>query len=340
MRLIERVWFGDSAADHAGRVLLAPLELVYRGAVQIRTGLYDAGLFRTERASIPVVSIGNVTVGGTGKTPVAAWIASRLAALGKSPAIVLRGYGGDEPLVHARLNPSVPVIVNADRNAGIRDAAAAGADVVVLDDAFQHRRAARDADVVLVSADDWTGRQHLIPAGPYREPFSAIRRANLVVITRKSAPDVKVKAAEDAIREAAPGIPTAVIGLTPSEIVSAGGSGMRHPVAALAGKSVTAVAAIGNPEAFFRQLEAVGAKVTRLAFPDHHSFSSVDISTILRAGEGANYIVCTLKDAVKLEPLWPAGESRLWYVSLAVNVEHDGAVIDEMLERLGRHERM
>ena len=338
MRLIERVWFGDSAADQAGRVLLAPLELVYRGAVQIRSELYDSGLIRTERASIPVVSIGNVTVGGTGKTPVAAWIASRLAAVGKSPAIVLRGYGGDEPLVHARLNPAVPVIVNADRNAGIRDAAAAGADVVVLDDAFQHRRAGRDADVVLVSADDWTGRQHLLPAGPYREPLGAIRRASLVVITRKSAPDVKVTAVEEAISEAAPGLPTAVIGLTTSEIVATGDTETRLPVTALAGKSVTAVAAIGNPDAFFRQLEAAAAKVTRMAFPDHHSFSPADISTILRAGERANYIVCTLKDAVKLEPLWPAGKSRLWYVSLAVNVEHGGAVIDEMLERLGRHE--
>jgi tetraacyldisaccharide 4'-kinase len=338
VRLIERVWFGDSAADQAGRVLLAPLELVYRGAVQIRSELYDSGLIRTERASIPVVSIGNVTVGGTGKTPVAAWIASRLAAVGKSPAIVLRGYGGDEPLVHARLNPAVPVIVNADRNAGIRDAAAAGADVVVLDDAFQHRRAGRDADVVLVSADDWTGRQHLLPAGPYREPLGAIRRASLVVITRKSAPSVKVTAAEEAIREAAPGLPTAVIGLSPSEIVSTGGTETRLPITALAGKSITAVAAIGNPDAFFRQLEGAGAKVTRMAFPDHHSFSPADISTILRAGERANYIVCTLKDAVKLEPQWPAGKSRLWYVSLAVNVEHGGAVIDEMLERLGRQE--
>lgn len=338
MRLIERVWFGDSAADQAGRVLLAPLELVYRGAVQIRSELYDAGLIRAERASIPVVSIGNVTVGGTGKTPVAAWMAARLAALGKSPAIVLRGYGGDEPLVHARLNPAVPVIVNADRNAGIRDATAIGADVVVLDDAFQHRRAGRDADVVLISADHWMGRQHLLPAGPYREPLSAIKRASLVVITRKSAPDAKVKSAEEMIRQAAPGLPTAVIGLSPSEIVSTGGSGMRLPVSALAGQSVAAVAAIGNPEAFFRQLEAAGARVTRMAFPDHHSFSPADISTILRAGEDANYIVCTLKDAVKIEPLWPAGKSRLWYVSLAVNVEHGGAVIDEMLERLGRHE--
>jgi tetraacyldisaccharide 4'-kinase len=338
VRLIERVWFGDSAVDQAGRVLLSPLEIVYRGAVQLRSELYDSGVMKTEHAAIPVVSIGNLTVGGTGKTPVAAWIASRLAALGKSPAIVLRGYGGDEPLVHARLNPSVPVIVNADRNAGIRDAAAAGADVVVLDDAFQHRRAGRDADVVLVSADDWTRRQHLLPAGPYREPLSAIRRASLVVITRKSASDAKVEAAGNGIREAAPDLPTAVITLSPSEIVSTGGSEARLPVSALAGKSVTAVAAIGNPDAFFRQLEACGARVTRLAFPDHHSFSPADISAILRASEGGNYVLCTLKDAVKLEPLWPAGKSPLWYVSLAVNVEHGGAVIDEMLERLGRHE--
>src|SRR5690349_18685175 len=151
--LIERVWFGTDAWARGGRLALAPLEAVYGAAVTLRGKLYDAGILRTRETAIPAVGVGNLSVGGTGKTPFAAWIARALANRGARPAIVLRGYGEDEPLVHRVLNPTIPVIVAADRVRGTVQARSTGADIAVLDDAFQHRRARRRADIVLVSAD-------------------------------------------------------------------------------------------------------------------------------------------------------------------------------------------
>src|SRR5215211_769933 len=185
--LIERLWFGADALASVARAALLPAERVFGGIVGARDVLYDAGWLPSQATTIPVVSIGNLTVGGTGKTPIAAWVAAGLARRGAQPAIVLRGYGDDEPLVHRILNPMIPVIVDADRTAGVEEAARRGADIVVLDDAFQHRRVQRIADLVLVSADRWTPTVRLLPAGPWREPLRAIRRATLVIVTRKAA---------------------------------------------------------------------------------------------------------------------------------------------------------
>src|SRR5947209_12496985 len=124
---VERVWFGDDAIARAARMVLAPSEALYRIAVGVRETLFDVGLLASREPALPTLSVGNVTVGGTGKTPVAAWIASELINRGERPAIVLRGYGEDEPLVHARLNPNIPVVVSADRVAGIAQARERGA---------------------------------------------------------------------------------------------------------------------------------------------------------------------------------------------------------------------
>lgn len=334
MRLIERIWSGDSRADKVIRTALSPLELLYRAGVALRGGLYDTGLARVQSSPIPTISIGNLTVGGTGKTPVAAWVASRLKSLGESPAIVLRGYGGDEPLVHSRINPDVPVIVSADRVAGIADAKAKGATVAVLDDAFQHRRAARDVDLVLISADTWQEEQRVLPAGPYRETMSALARASAVIITKKSARDSSVQSVERAVKSRFPKLPVAVASLRPAEIVLARSPDERAPIGQLAGMRVCAVAAVGNPGAFFDQLERAGAQVARQAYPDHHPFSNRDVATIAAASKSADYVVCTLKDAVKLEPLWPADGRPLWYVSLAVAIESGKPAIEELLARL------
>ena len=297
--------------------------------------MYDRGILPVEKGSIPAISVGNLTVGGTGKTPVAAWIASRLSAAGKEPAIVLRGYGGDESVVHKTLNPSVRVFVTADRAQGISMAARSGARSVVLDDAFQHRRAARDIDIVLISADDWTASHRLLPAGPYREPFSALRRASLVMITRKTASDEKVREVERAVRRTAPAAMIAVAKLQISELVSWSDPEKRFDLRVLDGKSVLAIAGVGNPEAFFAQVEGTGANVTRRRFPDHHAYGPGDIKSLTDAASGYDYVLCTLKDAVKLGPQWPAGAVPLWYVSLSVIVESGGAAIDEIISRLG-----
>jgi tetraacyldisaccharide 4'-kinase len=334
VRLIERVWSGDSSADRVIRTVLSPLALLYRAGIGVRGSMYDLGLARVRKSPIPTVSIGNLTVGGTGKTPVAAWIAARLHTLGESPAIVLRGYGGDEPLVHSRINPDIPVIVSADRVTGIAEARASGATVAVLDDAFQHRRAARDVDLVLMSADDWNDEQRVLPAGPYREPMSALSRASAVIITRKTANDTQVQRVEKAVKARFPNLPVAVAALTPHEVVLSKSPDQRIPVSELAGKQLLAVAAVGNPDAFFAQLESVGARIDRRAYPDHHPFSNGDVATLASASRSVDYVVCTLKDAVKLEPLWPADGRPLWYVSVAVAIESGKPAIEQLLARL------
>jgi tetraacyldisaccharide 4'-kinase len=334
VRLIERIWFGDTAADRMTRAALMPLESLYRGVVTLRGELYDHGLIPAHRSPIAVVSVGNITVGGTGKTPVSAWIASRLASMGCRPAIVLRGYGGDEPLVHARLNPEVPVIVAPDRNAGIAEAARGGADVAVLDDAFQHRRTARDADIVLLSADDWHERHRVLPAGPYREPPSALKRASLIVIARKVASDDQVERVERMAQSRAPGVPIAIARLRLSDAVRQDSPRERMPVAGLAEKRVLAIAAVGNPGAFFRQLEAAGAHVTPRSFPDHHAFTPAEIDALVTESDRFDSVVCTLKDVVKAGPQWPAEATPLWYVSLHVEIERGDAALDSLLVRL------
>ena len=173
-RWLEAAW-GDHATGRAVRTLLAPAEWAYRAAIAARNAAYDHGWATSAVLPLPALSIGNISVGGTGKTPVAAWMAERLHTAGETPGIVLRGYGDDEADVHAMLNPSLVVIADADRVAGARAAHSRGCDVLVLDDAFQHRRARRDVDVVLASADvPWT--THCLPAGPLREPWASMQR--------------------------------------------------------------------------------------------------------------------------------------------------------------------
>ena len=328
------MWNGSSTADRIARAALAPFEAAYRGVSSIRNSLYDSGVLKTEASPVPVVSVGNLTVGGTGKTPMTAWIAHELAKSKKTPAIVLRGYGDDEPLVHQRCNPDVPVIVSPDRVAGIREAAAAGAGVVVLDDGFQHRTAARSLDIVLISADQWRGTPRLLPAGPFRESLSGLKRASLIVITRKAAPDAQVALVERALRDTRPSAPIVVARLELKELVREQDKSDAIAVEALAGKSVFAIAAVGNPDAFFAQLRAYTPRLIATAFPDHHAFTDREIAELARRGRESEYVVCTLKDAVKLGPRWPADASPLWYVSLAVRIERGAESIRDLLSRL------
>ncbi|HEU4642398.1 MAG TPA: tetraacyldisaccharide 4'-kinase [Gemmatimonadaceae bacterium] len=335
VRGVERLWFGDDALAGAARAALAPAEALYAAVVAARGALYDARLLRARASPIAVVSVGNLTVGGTGKTPVAAWLARRLADRGAHPAIVLRGYGADEPLVHQRLNPDVPVIVSPDRVAGVsRAAEETNADVAVLDDAFQHRRAARDADIVLVSADRWTGRRRLLPAGPWRERPRALRRASLAIVTRKAVPPDRAARVADELAALAPDVPRAVVHLAPGELHRADES-TRAPLATLAGERVLAISAVGDPGAFAAQLAASGARVIAAPFPDHHHFVAAECARLAaRAGAEDARPVCTLKDAVKLHPVWPRAVPPLWYVSQRIDVESGESAIDHLLTSL------
>ncbi len=326
--LIDRLWYGDGAADIAGRALLAPVTWILGAATASRNALYDAGVLRERRSALPALSVGNLSVGGTGKTPVSAWAAQQLRAAGARPAVVLRGYGGDEPLVHARLNPDVTVIADGDRVRGVELARVRGADCVILDDAFQHRRIARVADWVLVSAEQWRRQSRTLPSGPLREPVASLARADILLVTRKTASLGLAQEIADRLsgRLSGGASAAAVVHLAPDALVDTASTD-RHQLSYLAGRSVVAVAAVGLPLEFVRQLEAAGARVTPVAYRDHHRFSAADVQRIVRLAKGRDGVVCTLKDAVKLAPLWAPATAPLWYVSQRAVVERGSAAL-------------
>jgi tetraacyldisaccharide 4'-kinase len=221
--LAEWIWYSGSAGASGARTMLAPAAWLFGRVVNARNTSFDVAS-RTGQApvpALPVLSVGNLTVGGTGKTPVSSWFAARLRARGAHPALVLRGYGDDEWRVHQLLVPGLPVLANRHRLHALSDARRDGADCAVLDDAFQHRQVTRVADVVLVSADRFSPDVHLLPAGPYREGLSALRRATAVVITVKAASETQLERTEAAVRGAAPDVPCAVVRLVPDRIVRA-----------------------------------------------------------------------------------------------------------------------
>ena len=334
---VENVWYGRSAGNIVVRAALWPLSKAYNVAVSARARLYDAGMLPSHPPALPTISVGNLTVGGTGKTPFAAYLAAQLGRRAR-PAIALRGYGGDEIQVHRRLNPDVPVFVNPDRAAAVREAKTYGADLVILDDAFQHRRIARNADVVLLSAEQVLRPRRLLPAGPWREHLSGARRADLLVITRKSASIVEAEHAIGVVRSEIPGIPIVSVSLTPKELVAVGDDASTEPALTLPlerlkDASVLAIAAIGEPELFRRQLELLGARVTLDAHRDHHEYSVADIRDAALRVPLDGLAVCTLKDAVKLAGRWP-GPSRLWYVSQQLVVDQGVEEVNRLLERV------
>ena len=329
MTWLERQWQRVTPAS----VLLYPPSLVFRIVVALRRKAYSASLLQSRSLPVPVIVLGNITVGGTGKTPVAAWLAQKFIERGVAPAIVLRGYGGDETIVHERLNKGIPVIAAADRVRGIREAIAQGVDVVVLDDAFQHRRARRDADILLLSADAWAGKPRLLPAGPWREPLRSARRATLAIITRKTADRSTVDDVKRALANAAPRLLVATAYLAPGELKSTA-TGQTLPLHALRGADLTAVAAIAHPDSFFKQLTELGAIVRPFSYPDHHAFTRDDADHLAAEAGNSDFVVCTLKDAVKLESLWPAEAGSLWYVSQRLRVEDGQEHIDRLLDNL------
>ncbi|MCC7000769.1 MAG: tetraacyldisaccharide 4'-kinase [Gemmatimonadaceae bacterium] len=327
-RQIETIW----ERDGAGSAVLTPLSWLYALGTAARNAAYDLGVLPTHALGAPALSVGNLTVGGTGKTPMSAWFARELLARGRRPGILLRGYGDDEPLVHRRLVPDAVVVADVDRVRGARAAAAQGATAFVLDDGFQHRRARRDLDVVLVAAEQ-AAAHRVLPAGPLREFPVALRRAQLLVITRKSATADEAERAAVRWAAAAPDIAVAIAALVPGGVVRVNG-GATEPLATLAGRDLLAISAIGNPAAFEAQLRAAGAGVQSAAYGDHHAFTRADAEALARRLGPSVMPVCTLKDAVKLEGVWPAQAPPLWYLSQTVAIEVGGGVLSGLLDRL------
>ena len=332
---VARWWSGGGgAAGAALSVALWPAERIFRAGVRARGLAYEARLLRSARPAIPTISVGNLTVGGAGKTPVAAWIVSRLRQRGRDPAIVLRGYGRDEILVHRELNPGAGVFASPRRADAIERAAATGHDVAVLDDGFQHRAVRRDLDLVLVSADTWHGNRRLLPRGPWREPLSALARADMALVTRKAASREEAGAVASTLEGFAPAVAVCVLAIDRLLAVAPAGAGPRERDW-LVGRGVLAVTSIADPASFARQLEGLGAEVELAAFPDHHEFSDREAREIAARADGRP-IVVTRKDAVKLRELAPLAELEVRFATQRVEIESGAQTLDEALARFER----
>lgn len=309
--------------------LLWPLTLPYGAVVRLRARAYRAGLLRAKRLDGVVISVGNLTVGGTGKTPMVVWIAERLVAEGKRAGILTRGYGGgaltegspsDEvQLLQSRLGHRVEFGVGADRWACGRQLSAQGIRWFILDDGFQYIQLSRDINIVLIDATNPFGGGHLLPAGRLREPRSALQRADIIVITRSDhAPAVEAIVR----RESDAPIFYARAALDSVQSVSAG----QAAETTARENRLFAFCAIGNPKAFFEDLRSWGFTIAgHTCFPDHHRFSARDIR-LIEAGArhaGASTLICTEKDTFNLAAGFPAMNLLICRISFRIAREQE-----------------
>ena len=292
---VRRWWRGDTGI--AGHVLSAsalPFELCFRAVTLGQAAARRRGFSKARRAPLPVVSVGNLTVGGAGKTPFVGWLVRVLADAGCRPAVAMRDYGGDESLLHARWNPGVGVHTHRDRLRAARAAATEGANVVVLDDGFQHLRLARDLNLVLLAAEHCFPGP-MLPRGPYREPPAALRRADWIIVTRRVASVASAALVEAVARSMAPHAQFAR-----AQLVPRGWQDLEGQPADAPPGDVLAVAGIADPEAFSSLLRRLlEGSVELLPYTDHHRYGLSDIERIARRTAGRTVVV-TEKDAVKL----------------------------------------
>ena len=313
--------------NRAATIAFTPLSGLYGLVVDRRSAWYERGLFRQHRVPAPVISVGNITAGGTGKTPLVEWIARTLAVEGLRPCVVTRGYRrqtrarivasngieisaklhetGDEAFMLAEsLKGKAAVVCDVDRVAGANWAIEnLNSDVIILDDGFQHRRIARDLDIVAIDATNPWGNRNLLPAGTLREPLAALSRADCFVITR--ADDAAQAAAlRDELTQLNANAPifTSVTDLSDTRMLT---TNLNAPVD-LKDDAFAAFCAIGNPESFFALLRREGFQLKyQRAFRDHHRFDQSDLDRIEDAARkaGADLLITTAKDAVKLRQL-------------------------------------
>lgn len=312
--LAQRLWLAVLAAATAG----------YRVGVEVRDWTFASGLRRIRRLPCPVVSIGNLTVGGTGKTPCTIALAQRLRGWGHAAGILLRGYGrhasgvtlaaddrevrsrweavGDEAMLLARRLPGVPVVVGASRfQAGQETLRRFRLDVLLLDDGFQHRQLHRDVDLVLVDATDAFGGGRLLPRGRLREPVAALCRAQAIILTRSDQAS-DLPGLRRCLEQIVPGAVQVLARHRPARLMRFP-EDQEYPLASLGGRRVLAVSGIANPAGFHRTLADLGAVVVgRLVFPDHHPYEPGDLLRMSQAAREteAEWIVITEKDHVRM----------------------------------------
>ncbi len=303
-RLMRWLWTSRRIDARLVRVALLPLAGLWKAAVSVRNAAFDRGWIAAQELPLPAIAVGNLTVGGSGKTPIASWIAAHYVARGIVPGILLSGYGRDEILVHRERVPEARVVANPDRVAAGVQAQAEGAAVLVLDDAFQLRQVWREFNIALVSAETSRAVSWPLPAGPWREGVAALGRASALIVTRK-------RAAAPVAADLAARLGSLVRG--PTAIVHLGVqryegllSGTRFGAETLQGRRVVAAAAIADPDAFIAQTKATGAQVQVATWRDHYEFRDQDLAWLAKAARKADYLVVTQKDAVKLRDRWPA----------------------------------
>ncbi|HVN43621.1 MAG TPA: tetraacyldisaccharide 4'-kinase [Steroidobacteraceae bacterium] len=319
-RLLERrltqLWY----AEGSRLLLLQPLAWLFGRVVGLRRRAYEAGWVRAASAGRPVVVIGNLTVGGTGKTPLTLWLAGALSAAGLRVGIVARGYGsaagrgprdvradsrwqdvGDEPLILARRS-GCPTVIGSDRVAAARRLALEGVEVILADDGLQHLRLARDCEIAVVDGERGVGNGRLLPAGPLRESAARLRQVDAIVVNGSST--------GGSLTELLPAS-TLHMQLTASEVVSLDEQ-RRRPLSSWRGERVHAVAGIGNPQRFFRDLRASGLEVIEHAYPDHYPLSAAELTFA-----DALPVLMTEKDAVKCAAF---ASPRLWYVPVVAQL--------------------
>jgi tetraacyldisaccharide 4'-kinase len=311
-----RRWYGG-----APPLLLRPLSVLYGLAVRLRRAAYARGWLARRAAGVPVIVVGNLTAGGTGKTPLVIWLAEQLRAAGQRPGVVLRGYGGrvisprlvaagdqpeevgDEAVLIAR-RTAVPVAIGADRAAAARLLARQGCTLVLADDGLQHLALRRDLAIAVVDGARGFGNGALLPAGPLREPAATLQAVDLVVMHGEDSRGIAQ--GRDALRMTL--LPGPLRSLLANE---------EEPLASLRGETVHAVAGIGNPSRFFGLLRSLGALPIEHAFADHHAFRAVDL-----AFDDALRIVMTEKDAVRCSALAAA---RMWYLPVTASLSQADA---------------
>jgi tetraacyldisaccharide 4'-kinase len=312
---------------------LLPLSFLYRTVMVARASGYRRGWLRQRRLPLPAVAIGNLAVGGAGKTPFAAWVATFFAQRGLKPGILLRGHGGDEERVHARLVPTAIVVADPNRAAGAEQARAAGAEVLVLDDAYQRLDVARDVNIALVSTESAPPRAVAwpLPAGPWREDWGALGRADVIIVTRRRAALADARRLAARIARRWPRAVVAVLHLALDRFAGLE-SGRRTEQAALAGKRVVVAAGIADPASLAVQVRASGARVQLVAYQDHHSYPPEDVARLAQAAKDADYVVVTEKDAVKLRGRWPSDAPEPLVAGLALHWELNGDAVERALE--------
>lgn len=332
--------------------LLWPLSILYSTGARLRAWSYRAGILRQQHLNGVVVSVGNLTVGGTGKTPFVVWLAERFAQTGKMTAVLCRGYrplpqrshAVDAPeiaegwndetlLLRGRLDKRVRFGVGASRLDKGRELERVGVECFILDDGFQHLQLARDVDIVLVDATNPFGGGHLLPAGRLREPISALRRADIVVITRSE----HAPATEAVIQR----YTSAPIYCARTELLGIEAYG--EPVSPAhnetpAGKKYFAFCGIGNPSAFFDDLKKWGVPLAgRATFRDHHLYTEHDVSELesRASASDADALLCTEKDTYDLAPL-RTSRFPVFFCNIALQFNNEEALWRTILEKIER----